>query len=577
MRSDMPDFFNPAHFGKLVGAAEWSEKKLGEFRADRIEVLREFNGFYYGEESTPDRVPINTIQIGATVYHRKNSVRRPQALITTRYRELKSSAAEFRLSVNQYLKQIRIEEPLNEAVWEGLFQLGMVKVAVDPDTGDVYVESIPFEDVILDMAAKKWDKMCYIGNRYRMPLEWVRENPRFDKQLRKAAQPTAGDMTSGQRREELAQRIAIGQSRPEEYTEYVELVDLFVTNERQVVTYLADTPSEALDVMDWEGPEFNRFGPYRALKYIESPGNIMPIAPVQSWRDLHVALNQMVNKSIRQMERQKTILACPPGMDDDVNRLLESSDGDAVGLNEDPERYQEKRMGGADNQTLGSIGYVKNLTNYIQGNTDMLAGSGTASDTVGQDQMLLQSAGAMVEDMQYRTMEFVRDVITDVAWWMWTDQTGYVDVAQPIPGSNQMVTLRWDAKRRAGEFFDYNLDVEPYSISGRTPQQQLQSLMTVVRDVMLQAAPDMQAAGIMTDWEKVLKLIADYGNLPELGDVVVYRGGEQHPEPTPRAGSGRKPPSQKQQKPRPGRPAKNPDMEFYKQMTSASAGGRQTA
>jgi hypothetical protein len=574
----MPDFYDPADFKKLVGAVDWSEKKLGEFRADRIDVLEQFNGFYYGEGSTGDRVPVNTIQHGATVYHRKIKVRRPQALITTQYKNLKASAAQFRLAVNLRLSQMKIESPLNDAAWEGLFQLGMVKIALDPETGDVYVKNIPFEDVILDMAAKSWDSMCYVGNRYRMPLDWVRKNPRFDKKMRRDAAPIKEDATSGNRGEHLAQRLAIGQGRTEEYREYCELIDIYVCDENQVVTYLADAPDEALEVIDWEGPEFNRLGPYRAIKFIESPGNVMPIGPVQAWRDIHDALNMLTNKTIRQMDRQKTVLACPPGQDDDVNRLIEAGDGDAIGLNEDPKKYEEKSMGGANQINLGSIGYLKNLQNWNQGNTDLLAGSGASTDTVGQDSMLLQGAGAMVDEMQYRMTEFVRDVITDVAWWMWTDETGYVDVSQGIPGSGDFITFRWDQRRRQGEFFDYSFDVEPYSISARTPQQQLQALMAVVKDVIMPASQDMAASGIRVDWEAVLKLIADYGNLKELSDVLIFLGGEMHPQaqgPAPKGGGGRgKSGSQKPLRPRPGRPPKNPDVEFFnKMMQSSNSGG----
>ncbi len=530
----MPDFSDPADFKKLVSAVEWSEKKLAEFRADRFEALQEYVGYHYGENGTDDKRPINAVQIGTTVYRRKLRIKNPRGLVTTRYDELAGSADDYQLALNQVLLDMGLDEPINDAGLDAMFLFGMIEVGLDDSTDEVFCEDISADDAIIDMSGKGRRRPKFVGHRYAADLEWVKNNPEFNVARTEAQAMEASTGVDGESKESNPQTIAIGQGRVEEYKAQVELIQLFMVDERIVITYLADNPTAPLKERPWNGPPKSLWGPYRWVAFMPVPGNVMPIAPVQSWRDVNESMNVIAVKTLRQGERQKTITLIQNDADDDGQRMVDAADGDALGVSCDPDKVGEKRFGGADQINLGAVMWLKQLyMGDVSGGVGVLSGTSAATDTVGQDAMLLQSAGSQVEDMQGVMLEFTRDIIADIAWWIWTDPIGSISISRPVPGLSRRITYDWDAKRRAGEFIQYNFDVEPYSIAPATPQQRLNKVLSLWERVIL---PSIQYSGgaVQADYEALMKLIAEYSDTPELSRLLLYPSGEQHPEqPSP--------------------------------------------
>lgn len=557
------DFRDQKALNRLKNALAWSDQRFKSFREKRMEMLQQYVGYHYGEGGATDKVPINLIATGVNVYQRQVSVAEPQAHISTPYKELQASAAEFKLAVNQKLAKLNAETALNTAGLEALFVLGCVEVGIDSE-GEPFIEPVLFDDLVLDMSAKLWGQVGFVGHRFRMPAEWVKKNPAYDKAVREAITPSevfsptadgAGDS------ETQSQTLMLGGARKvEEYRDHVELTQLYFPGEKMKIVFANNDPTKLLSSMKWKGPEYSnadatKIGMYHFHSHMPVPGNLMPAGMVQLWRDLHDVVNRLANKAFRQAERQKTFLAVKGNAAQDGERIRNASDGQAIVV-DNPDDCQEKSTGGANQQTLGTIALAKNLANYMGGNFDAQAGLAASTDTVGQDTLLANAAGGTVSEMRKQMLKFARCVITDLAWWMWTDPISEPTVARKIPGSTEQLTFKWNRARRKGDFLQYNFDIEPYSASHRTPQERLQTLDTLMNKFVAPHIEGMMASGMLLDYEYMIKTAAELSGLPEFAHMIIYQSGEQNPQQQPGTGNGR--PKVASVKPAPSRDAGRP-------------------
>jgi|GEM_PF-933995 len=540
------DFRDQKALGRLKNALAWSDQQLSMFRQKRMDTLQQYVGYHYGAGGATDKVPINLIATGVNVYQRQVSVAEPQAHISTPYKELQASAAEFKLAVNQKLAKLNAETALNTAGLEALFMLGCVEVGIDGE-GEPFIEPVLFDDLILDMSAKSWGQIGYVGHRFRMPAEWVKKNPAYNKAVRESVVPSEVFSSTGDGNgdsETQSQTLTMGGTRKvEEFQDHVELTQLYFPGEKMKIVYAGNDPTKLLSSVKWKGPSYagtdaTKVGMYHFHSHMQVPGNLMPVGMVQLWRDLHDVVNRLANKAFRQAERQKTLLAVKGNAAKDGERIRSAGDGDAI-IVENPDDCQEKSTGGANQQTLGTVAWAKNLANYMGGNFDAQAGLAASTDTVGQDTLLANAAGGTVSEMRKQMLKFARCVIADLAWWMWTDPIGEEPVSRKIPGATEQLTFKWDRSRRKGDFLQYNFDIEPYSASHRTPQERLQMLDTLMGKFIAPHLEGMMANGMMLDYENLIKTAAELSGMPEFAHLIIYQSGEQSPNQQPGTADGR--------------------------------------
>lgn len=537
------DTFTPP--ADLKAALAWSEKQLETFRRQRKEVLAAYAGPHYGSGASTDKIPIPLIQTYAGIYSRHVAVNDPQVLITSPYSELAASAAEYRLAVNEKLQQLNVEVPFNDAGLEALLLMGCIIVGID-ENGEPVVESIPFDDLIVDMSAKNWRQVGYVGHHFRPTLAWVQSNEAFDPEVRKKLtgdERFGANTFSGNSNDAQSQTVALGATRNvEELEKCCNLTQLYLVESGYKIIFADGDPNKLLHKTKWTGPpgvqsDASRVGMYHYLSYNTVPGNLLPIAPAQLWRDISDSVNRLANKSIRQAERQKTLLV--GGNADDMQAITDASDGQAISVTDNPDKIVEKSTGGADQRTLGMVPWLRNIGNYVAGNPEMIGGLAPTTDTVGQDQLLSQGATTQVKQMQHRMLAFARSVLADVAWWMWTDPISSPQVSRPIPGTNEHLPFTWDASRRKGDFKQYRFDIEPYSIKRRTPEEKLSTLLSLVDRFSMQYGQQMAAAQMQFDMEKLTKIVADYANMPEFSSIIVYGSGQQLDQVGGESGPGR--------------------------------------
>lgn len=517
----------------LVRAVDNSLKDLRPFREHRKEALDQYVGTHYSEEGADEKVPVNWIEIAVSIYRRLLVSSTPQVSVLTEHMPLRAGAHELELAVNYLLRKMRFVETLKDVVLEALFGVGIAKVGLaDSDdvstlksAGAYYCDSVSLEDWVHDTSASRFEEVAFCGNRYRVPLSYVMEHPRFDKAAKDGLNKSdRADWVSGDR-DEKAETLSHGPKEHDEaFDKTIELWDFYLPRENLMVTMQKESSARPLWVREWEGPER---GPYHLLCFEKVPKNIMPLPPVALWMDIHDLSNRLFRKLGRQAERQKWVLAVTGKDTEDGKKLVNASDGEAITMM-DPTSSKEIRTGGPDQGNMAFWLNTRTLFNLVSGNIESLGGLGAVSDTLGQDKMVNANAGARLQTMQEETEAFSSGIIRDLGWYLWEDPFIELPLTKRVPGTKIEVPFTFDQESKDGTFFDYNFEIIQHSLRKPTPQERLASINQVLTQIIIPLMPVMQQQGIAFDFEKYLKTASKYMHIPELQEMLIYAA-EKHP------------------------------------------------
>ena len=193
-------------------------------------------------------------------------------------------------------------------------------------------------------------------------------------------------------------------------------------------------------------------------------------------------------------------------------------------------------VGGIDAESLAFFLQVRDLFSYQAGNLDSLGGLGPVSETASQDRMIGDAAGARMASMKSRTIEFARGIWKALAWFEWTNPVRKRTIRKPVEGADMVLTREWSAETRDGDFLDYNLEVDPYSMEEDTPAIRLQKIKQTLIEVFFPMLPVMQQSGAQFDFRKLVELFARLGNVDELRGLIQF--GEPIQGDAPAGGEG---------------------------------------
>ncbi|KKL57258.1 hypothetical protein LCGC14_2237230, partial [marine sediment metagenome] len=206
---------NDTQFHRLTESIDWSNKMLATPRKNRLEAIQQYVGYHYMKDGSQKRVIVPFLKMAIDIHVRLLAARSPRALFSTMQQDLKWTAANLELAVNQIPPEIKFEITLKQLVLEALFGVSVAKVGLHSvgeilghEYGAPFVDVISLDDLVIDMAAKHIDHVQYMGNDYWLNYEDVMESETFKGKGRSELKPD--DFTvQGEAGEKRAEGISV--------------------------------------------------------------------------------------------------------------------------------------------------------------------------------------------------------------------------------------------------------------------------------------------------------------------------------------------------------------------------------
>ena len=513
----------------LYRDVEASRRNMEPFRNNRREFVKELVGKHHSDNGTEDRVPINLLLQFVTIHLRLLASHNPAMSVSTPHTGLKSFARDMEAWGNWRIKEMDLESTLRRCVMDALLGLGIAKVGttyaqtyegVNHEYGEVFVDCIDFDDYVHDMEATSIDRVYFQGHRYRMLLEDAKNNPLFD-EARRSELTGSGNGRYNEQGDERLKAIESQESiHANEFTEQVELWELWLPREQVILTCEygpGGICGDPLRIVEWKGPTD---GPFHLLSFVNVPSNTMPISPVGSLLDMHKLINEQMLKLARQSLASKTVLAAQGNAEADARTIIAAKDGDVVRVNH-INMLKEIRFRGTDQSELAAMLQYLQSFDRQAGNLSTMGGLASKADTLGQEQMLQSQSSAQIKDMQSSALKFAKSILTSMAWhWIHEDRQTYVG-ERKVEGTDITVPVTITPDDRRNKFFLLNFDVQPFSLQGKTPQEKNAQIDMLLAQ-LLPVVPQLQAQGIDINWNNLLRLKAKYTGMDDLTELLTF-------------------------------------------------------
>lgn len=520
---------NELEKSRLHKSLEWSRRQLSRFRSNRIHAIKQYVGKHYSDSGALKANPINLLETSISIFSRQLVARNPKAQIFTHSAELKPFSVNFKMAIDNLVREIDLEDSLWEAVVDALFLVGIVRSGMNfsrtlevrgvlHDVGQPFADVVSFDNFIIDMTATRWEDAQYVGDRFKIPLTMAQELfPEHKEQLKATGSERINN-------EVFDGADIMGDLRASEDVEFqprIELTNVYLpaTNELVVISeHIRNLP--VLREVQWDGVEK---GPYHRLEFSKVPQSLLPLSPIANLIDIHEAVNQMIRKMIQQAKRQKTITAVQSGDAEDGARLTRSNDGEAIAF-ENPAAAEEISMGGIDNKNFAFAVFMMDRFSRQAGNLDVLGGLSPQSDTLGQDAILNQNAGSKISAMEYNVNRFVGGILKSLGFFLFHDPL--IDLPLTKRSGGVEIPTRFSQFQMEGDFYDYNITIEALSMRPKSSQQQLAALLHILERVVFPGMPFMQQEQLTLDFEDLLIKISELGDIPQLLEIIKDASGE---------------------------------------------------
>jgi hypothetical protein len=510
------NILSPRRMGKAV---QYAFTKLESQRKARLKFMAQYCGRFYGHDkngANEDRKasPINMIFRGVNSFVANTVSNDPKAQITTDILPYRSYADKLGLATNQVItNKIKLRRPLRKTVVDSCFFAGFMKTGISSDNqcmyadgqqipiGSVFAERIDPDDMVIDPLARDWDEKYIVGHRFRMPKYRLLDDGVYPPEKIEKLQSR---YSHGYKKEAagLSDSKGIAAQAEKEWMDMVDLVEVYVPSEQIIITmpWMPDgTVEDYLQIVDYEGPDT---GPYHMLGYNFVGDNLLPVAPVSIWYDLHVLGNRVARKVARQAEKNKQVTAYTGDAYEDAQNIENAEDGEWVRV-DNVDDIKQFETGGVTEDSKEFFQWCKQEFSEISGNLDLTSGSSSQEDTATEAQILNANASVGLGDVQNMMYQFTAEVIQDIAFDLHTDPLIELPLVSrqpqmnPQTGMPQMVDqqVMFTPEMREGLFFHYNLTVKPYSMARRDPNVMTRRMLEFVQNAIPAAASAAQLLG----------------------------------------------------------------------------------
>lgn len=563
-------------------------------RENILDIVKQLAGHRYSGVNPHKKTYLNLASLYLSIVGRNLFSKKPRVMLSTFDKAQKPVVGAMETWVNEELDRMQFERVMKRMVMDALVCMGITKISMATPSdsavqgwniasGAAFADRVDFDDFVFDPMARDFSECGFIGHRYTVPLDTIKDSNLYNREPREKLLAMEGDRLYNAQGDERIGTIG----RPYQstngdyaYEDMVELWEIYCPRHRTVHTFSDDMlrgpglsgssrdglqryKKECLREQNWVGPDE---GPYRILSFGLIPGNLIPKGPLQDLIDLHDEVNINFRKLVRQAKRQKTNTTYRKGHEEDAKRIKNADDGDLLGL-DDPEAAKELIQGGP---FQGNHLFVRDLIekfNWAAGNLATMGGLMPQANTLGQEELLAQQSNGQIAAMQAETYAFVGDVVESLLWFWWYNpdkvlttklENAYFpdisltsdvhpakakDPVNPVTGQpiiNPHTGKPIKLMKRQGKMPQIKID--PYSMRYQTPQQRLQFLIQMMTQVYAPLGQVCQQQGVVPDMNALFTMAGKLGDAPDLATILSITEPPAQETASSSAGSASKPP-----------------------------------
>jgi len=509
---------------KLIQASKAWKKIVSPALANRETMLKAlYSGYYSGGEGQKEykKHPINLLDRGLSILIPYLVMNDPHLLISSRNNEFRPFAKTTELAFNHLMKEIHFARTtLRPVIRDSMTGLGITKTGIMKSSeveifgythavGQVYSDPVDLIDYIGDPNATSFEGFEFEGNYVKIPVNIAKElYPKFADLL-----SASNSLREAGEKNYDPEYIAKGDvDGINSIREYVQLADFWIPDEGIIIT-IEPRSGKILKTVESDSPET---GPYDKLYYKDFSGTPLPIPPVWYWLDMDRAINIIVNKMRQQAESQKTNLAYEGDAADDAARLAAATDLKTVKVS-NIEGIKTIEWPGIDPEHYNWIQYLEQQYSLQGNNLYTLGGRNAGAETLGQEQMLFANASKSIDDMVESVYGFTKSIVNKMVYYFWTDPLISIPQIKRIDGYGEIPVI-FDRAAREGEFWDYEFDIEPYSMQRLSPSVEFQRTLSLLTQWILPTASIAAQQGAIINIPKATKHLAKMSGLRGFDD-----------------------------------------------------------
>lgn len=527
---------------KLCDAIRASRMVLEPFRVARREAVRKYAGDQWSTETAQVPRPINFLSLYLQIMSKSLIAHDPRALLKTfnkKYRAVVSAEEDW---INPEIKRMDLAATLERAGIDALYGFSAVKVALvtpalseksgwEQQVGQPGAWTIDLDDWAMDPHARDMRELSWCGHRSRVRTESLKDSKLYEAAKRKHVEPNPDrqyNEDGDERVSMLSRQYVTGDWASEAY-DYTDVWEIYLPMEKLIVTMLSEDGGSpmlmekrgenvAFDVKEWIGPYC---GPYHYLSLMPPvPGNAMNKGPIQDLIQMDEHLNGIMTKLIRQAARQKEIMLYGGAADSDVERIVNTQDGGTARC-DNPDKIKPMGFGGPAPNNHNFMMGLWDMLNKMGGNIELIGGLSEQSKTATQDKMLNANASSSMKWMQQSMVKFTSEVFDSLLWFHHHHPVNRMTSYREIPGLDapiQRIVTPQD--RQKVPYEEIQRQIDPFSLTHSTPGERLSFLNQVVTQTLIPMMPLLKEQGVGLNIAKYIELVGQYGNSPDLSEIV---------------------------------------------------------
>ncbi|KKN54699.1 hypothetical protein LCGC14_0589680 [marine sediment metagenome] len=514
------DPYEPKQYKRLRQVVKYNYRELKPFRDVRQLNIEAARGHYYrSKDDPPDAVrdPVNMMDQFVQILVRSFVQSNPTVRVTSRSNP--KAARIFQEHLNITIQELDLLSTLRRSVQEAILgYMGLVYCGIttniDPG-GDVFADSIPLPDFVVDLAHDEFSQADIMGHRFARRKGELLDDANYDQeQVAKMKGRRSGRSDLDDRKDRWDYN--------EEQGSLFDWVDIWsiLVQPANVIVYLTDDSgvTAPLRAESYDGPEF---GPYPLLGFDRVLDELMPNSRAAMMLDTHDFVNGQYRRIFMKEDQAAEFYTYEGGAEEDARQIRDAMDGGVYMVNSN-NAVTRRTKGGTNPQALATAIHGRQLFDELSGNLRLLGGVGPIAETATQERLANVNASRLVRDMQLQVVAFTKKILQNIAWYEWTHPTRMRRVERKVGRNGTPVSEMWSPEIREGDFIEHEIDIVPDSMEHRSSAQQLEHLIKAIQTVVIPAMQMPSERPVVLKTPELLRKYSELDNLPELAEVVDY-------------------------------------------------------